>query len=94
MALAGNIGASIAAPNPDTPLGWLFGEDQARYLVTCPSDGIGAVLRAAMSTKLAVSPIGTVGGDTLICEGVMAVPLAKLRQGYENWFPAFMSQRA
>ncbi len=94
MALAGNLGAVIVAPEPETPLGWLFGEDQARYLITCAPDKTGAVLRAAASSRIPVSPIGTVGGDAVVCEEVFSVPLAKLREGYENWFPAFMSRRA
>jgi len=93
MALAGDLGATIQAPLA-APLAWLFGEDQARYLVTCPQEKVGPVMRAAASSKTPVAPIGTVGGDSLNCEGVLGVPLAKLRQAYENWFPEFMSRRA
>ncbi len=92
MALAGNIGASISSPDPEAPLGWLFGEDQARYLVSCSPGDIGAVTSAGANSKVPVTPIGSVGGDAVNCEGVLAIPLAKLRQGYENWLPDFMSR--
>ena len=54
MALAGNIGAEIVAPEPETPLGWLFGEDQARYLVACAPEKTGA--------SAARRPVGTCPG--------------------------------
>ena len=94
MSLAGNLGAALVAPSDETRLGWLFGEDQARYVVTCSHEKAGAVMRAAALSKTPVAPIGTVGGGDLICEGVLSISLAKLRQAHENWFPEFMSRRA
>jgi phosphoribosylformylglycinamidine synthase len=93
MALAGNLGATFSVPSPATQLAWLFGEDQARYLVTCAPERVGLVMRAAASSKLPVTPIGTVGGAELRCEEVLSVPVGEIRSAHESWFPAYMSRR-
>src|SRR6185369_10257837 len=38
MAMAGNCGARIAPVPPDQAHGWLFGEEQARYVLTCTAE--------------------------------------------------------
>ena len=93
MALAGKRGAVLSPPPEDGQLGWFFGEDQGRYVVSCPEEKVGLVMRAAMSSKLPVVPIGRVGGGELICEGVFAISLEKLSGAYENWLPEYMSRR-
>ena len=43
MAMAGGIGASIEASPPLPELGFLFGEDQARYIVTATLENADAI---------------------------------------------------
>ena len=77
MALAGGLGARIEAPErrPARPPlhAWLFGEDQARYIVTAPE--AAAILDAAEAAGSRRS-IGTTGGDalTLASEGAHHIP--------------------
>ena len=78
------------APAPDlSPAGWLFGEDQARYLVTAADpDGI---LAAAEAAGVAARAIGTVGGDALTVTGLGAISVHALKSAWEAWLPGFMA---
>jgi len=90
MALAGNIGVSLDAADADTvPLhAWLFGEDQARYLIA--TEDADAVLTAAQTASVPAAVVGTSGGDSLSVGG-FAVAIAEIRDAHENWLPAFMA---
>jgi phosphoribosylformylglycinamidine synthase II len=94
MAIAGDRGAEIAIPpGTDTRLGWLYGEDQARYLLACRPGNLDAVVAAAKAAGAPVSILGRVGGSELKVAGTMAISVAKLAEAHEYWFPAFMSGR-
>jgi phosphoribosylformylglycinamidine synthase len=94
MAIAGARGAEIAIPQgTETRLGWLYGEDQARYLLTCRPGNLDAVVAAAKAAKAPLSIIGHAGGAELKVAGLMAISVAKLAEAHEYWFPAFMSGR-
>ncbi|NIA69612.1 phosphoribosylformylglycinamidine synthase subunit PurL [Pelagibius litoralis] len=90
MALAGDCGADISGALPEnTPLtAWLFGEDQARYLVT--SSDAEAVLAAAAEAGVAARLLGRSGGDRLILAEGEAISLAELREAHDNWLGDYM----
>ncbi|MGD9738498.1 MAG: phosphoribosylformylglycinamidine synthase subunit PurL [Bauldia sp.] len=93
MALAGGRGADLHRLADGTDrLAFLFGEDQARYVVTCAPLAVAAISEKAAAAGIPVASIGTVGGIDVACTGLFSVALEKLRQGYENWFPNFMSR--
>ena len=90
MALAGGIGAEIAAPDDAPALhGWLFGEDQARYLLTTADPD--ALLAAAMAASVPARRIGVTGGDALRLTDGPHLPLDTLRASHENWLPTYMA---
>jgi len=94
MALAGGLGADIsqgaeAADNPPLPA-WLFGEDQARYLVT--TRGAEALLAAAREAGVPARVLGCTGGDSLILAEGVAISLGELKAGYEGWLPGYMDR--
>ncbi len=90
MALAGDIGAEIAAPDDAPALhGWLFGEDQARYLVTTADPD--ALLAAAKASSVPARRIGVTGGDTLRLTDGPRLALDALRATHESWLPAYMA---
>ncbi|MCZ6466791.1 MAG: phosphoribosylformylglycinamidine synthase subunit PurL, partial [Alphaproteobacteria bacterium] len=92
MALAGSIGASVTPPaGLDKRLhsGWLFGEDQGRYLVT--TDDPETLLGEAEKAGVPASRIGATGGGALAVGGSGAVDLAELRDIHEGWLPAYMA---
>jgi phosphoribosylformylglycinamidine synthase len=93
MALAGGIGATVAAPGGNgaeaPPVhAWLFGEDQARYLVTGPE--AAPLLEAARAAGVPAAAIGTTGGDTLTLPGGGPISLNELRAAHEGWLPGYM----
>ena len=86
MALAGSLGAEVNV----TGHAALFGEDQARYVITCPATSAEKLLAEAATAGIPAALIGTVKGDALKLDGT-SVPLTDLRRAHENWFPAFMN---
>jgi phosphoribosylformylglycinamidine synthase len=86
MALAGNLGANLTASDHVA----LFGEDQARYVVTCAEAQATAIIAAA--GVVPVSRIGTVTAELALNVGQAAsISLAELRSAHEGWFPAYMA---
>ena len=89
MALAGGLGATLDQADRDLPLhAWLFGEDQARYLVTAPA--AGAVLEAARQAGVPAVCIGETGGSGLTLAGADTISLSTLRAAHEGWMPTYM----
>ncbi|MFM8821108.1 MAG: phosphoribosylformylglycinamidine synthase subunit PurL [Phenylobacterium sp.] len=88
MALASGVGLTLAS-DPALPVqGWLFGEDQGRYLLGCTD--ARAILEAAAASGVPARAVGAGGGDNLACEGVFSLPLDQLRARHEGWLPAYM----
>jgi phosphoribosylformylglycinamidine synthase len=95
MAAAGGIGAAIDPPanvgrDENLPLhAWLFGEDQARYVVTARD--AGAILARAAKAGVTAAAIGTTGGAALTVAGADAISLATLGRARETWLPRYMA---
>ena len=86
------IGARIAVPvGVPSVAGWLFGEDQARYLVSTPRHHAEALAREAEGAGVPVATIGSTGGAALTVEGASAISIAALRRIHEEWLPAYMA---
>jgi phosphoribosylformylglycinamidine synthase len=92
MAMASGLGAQLdAAPEDVAAHAYWFGEDQARYLVTVPAAQADALLAKAREASVLAAQIGTVSGDAVTIAGERAVPLARLRDAFENWLPTYMA---
>jgi phosphoribosylformylglycinamidine synthase len=89
MALASNVGVDLTLPTGAAPLAFLFGEDQARYLLAV--DDPDEVAQAAQAAGVPVLRIGEAGGEALLVEGLFGLDLKALRQAHEGWLPAFMA---
>jgi len=87
MALAGNFGA-VLDPLDHTQL---FGEDQARYVLTCPAKEAAKIITQAHVAGIDVIRIGTVTGNRLKITDGPSISLRELRHAHENWFPALMA---
>ncbi len=73
--------------------GWMFGEDQGRYLVAAGEERDLAV--AAAATGVRAIRIGFVGGNSIeILDTDYDVPLADLRAAHEGFFPKLMGADA
>ena len=92
MALAGDRGASLVAPPEGlSDLGWLFGEDQARYVIAVPAAEAEAIMKEAKAAGVSAMIIGETGGDALTLAGSEPISLAALRDAHEGWLPAYMA---
>jgi phosphoribosylformylglycinamidine synthase len=89
MAMAGGLGAAIAVPAGLPAHAFLFGEDQARYLLATADPE--ALISLAKAAGVPVQRLGTVGGDTLTVEGAGAISTAELRRVNEAWLPGYMA---
>ena len=90
MALSGGLGAFIEVATEIPLHAFLFGEDQARYLLTCKPDAAAAIKDGAGAQGIACRAIGTTGGDTLTIAGGAAILLSDLRQRHDSWLPDYM----
>jgi phosphoribosylformylglycinamidine synthase len=93
MAIASGIGAELdRAPLP--PHAFWFGEDQARYIVTVSAAKAERIIQRAAAAGIPVRQIGLTGGDALTLEGERPILIAKLRERFEAWLPAYMAGAA
>ncbi|MBN8291408.1 phosphoribosylformylglycinamidine synthase subunit PurL [Rhodobacter sp. NTK016B] len=86
MAEGAGIGVSLDAATTE----FLFGEDQARYLVACSFDRAEALMVAASAAGVTLTSVGKFGGDTFSVGGSSA-PLAELSALYRGAFEAAIS---
>ncbi len=95
MALLGGIGAAVDPPSDGPGDGapplhaWLFGEDQARYLVTAGEPG--PVLELARKAGVPAQAIGQTGGATLTVGETLIISLKQMREAHEGWLPGYMA---
>jgi phosphoribosylformylglycinamidine synthase len=91
MCLAGKMGANIRLPDGTDPIPFLFGEDQARYVVAFPNALTVRVTETARNHGIPHVLIGCTAPDKLLVEGIGEIAVSELRAAHENWFPNFMS---
>jgi phosphoribosylformylglycinamidine synthase len=93
MALAGSLGAALdAGPlGDDDPTAFLFGEDQARYVVT--TNNSDPVLRTLAAAAVPHTFLGSVVSGALSW-GAQSITIAALRQPHEAFFPRLMNAAA
>lgn len=94
MALAGDIGATITALPAGANHAALFGEDQARYLVTAPAASADAVMAEAKAAGVPAQTIGATGGTELALPGEAPLAIAALKTAHDAWLPDYMSGKA
>ena len=85
MALASDCGVELHPTSPDHAHIFLFGEDQARYLVAVPNPV--EILAAAQEAGLHASVVGHAGGKDFASGELFRLPLAHLREMHESWMP-------
>ncbi len=90
MALAGGVGASIDLTTEIPLHAFLFGEDQARYVLTCKPQAAADIVASAKSLGIPCQAIGTTGGDALTIPGGTAILLSDLRRQHDSWLPDYM----
>jgi len=90
MAMAGGRGIVLEPLPADLPRNaYLFGEDQARYLIETQDPD--AVLDAARAAGVPALVIGVVGGVSLTLPGAGAISVDALKAANEAWLPGYMA---
>ncbi len=91
MSMASGIGATIDAPKTAPALhGWLFGEDQARYIIA--TNEADVILSEATAAGVSAEKIGKTGGKMLTVGPQATISVEDLAAGHQGWLPEFMSQ--
>jgi phosphoribosylformylglycinamidine synthase subunit PurL len=90
MALASGIGAELDAA-PFSAHAFWFGEDQARYVLTVRAAAADRTVAQARAAAVPVRLLGTTGGDALTLAAERPILVAKLRDSFEGWLPAYMA---
>jgi phosphoribosylformylglycinamidine synthase len=93
MAMASGIGAELNRPPLAAHAFW-FGEDQGRYLLAVEAGVAETVLARARAAGVPARQIGLTGGDALTLEGERPILVAKLRERFEGWLPAYVAGAA
>jgi phosphoribosylformylglycinamidine synthase subunit PurL len=95
MAMAGDVGAMIAAYPENLPLhAFLFGEDQGRYVIAADMDTAADILYEAGAIGVPAVTIGVTGGSSLILPGEQAISIRDLKAAHESWLPDYMAGKA
>ncbi|MDQ8029800.1 MAG: AIR synthase related protein, partial [Brevundimonas sp.] len=93
IALASDIGVELDASSAAHAHPFLFGEDQARYLVAVTD--ANALIAKAHEAGLHASVVGVVKGADFASSGpkgeLFRLPLAHLREMHESWMPTWMN---
>lgn len=90
MAMAGGKGADLTEL-PSTSAESLFGEDQARYVLTVSPEKATSVLSSAADAGVPASQVGIVGGQELKLADKCSISVEMLKQTHESWLPGYMS---
>jgi phosphoribosylformylglycinamidine synthase len=94
MVLASGLGADLEVPEDcNTSAGWLFGEEQARYLLAIAPGRLGSALELARGCGVLARQVGITGGAALTLAGRSAISWDELAGIYEAWLPAYMAAR-
>ncbi len=91
MAMASGCGTKLAYTGPTPLFAWLFGEDQARYLIAAKPDAAEAMRAAAKQAGVPLDVVGLAGGRFVSINGGHAVDIIRLKQAHENWMPKLMA---
>ncbi|PWE17522.1 phosphoribosylformylglycinamidine synthase subunit PurL [Marinicauda salina] len=91
IAMASDVGAKLAHDGEIPLTAWLFGEDQARYLIAAEPKTAEAIVANAKTAGVSATVVGLAGGAEITVNGGHAVMVERLRQASEGWMPALMA---
>ncbi|MDA4848224.1 phosphoribosylformylglycinamidine synthase subunit PurL [Hoeflea poritis] len=95
MAIASGKGMKLDIDSEIGPAhAQLFGEDQARYVVTVSSELANFICINAEGAGVPFRRLGTVGGDRLTMGDLLSISVEELRTAHESWFPDYMDGTA
>jgi phosphoribosylformylglycinamidine synthase II len=89
MAMASGKGMRLALENT---AGFLFGEDQGRYVLSVEKAQEKIVLERAAQAGVAAHAVGEIAGDSLIIGSAAPISLTDLRQAHDATLPQLMER--
>jgi phosphoribosylformylglycinamidine synthase len=84
MGLSADVGVTLKAGDA----GWYFGEDQARYLLSCTDSD--ALIAAANEAGVSAELVGKFGGNDVIL-GDATISLNNVKEAYESTLPSLVA---
>jgi phosphoribosylformylglycinamidine (FGAM) synthase-like enzyme len=90
LCVLGGLGASIKPESGLSPVRWLFSESPSRVLIGMNDTHLSSLQALAKTEQVPLTELGTVGGDSLLIEGVGGVSLKALTETYNTGFPRLM----
>ncbi len=91
MCDASGRGARIYVPDGvESRFGWLFGEDQGRYVLAVELAEVARFREEAAAAGVVLREIGVTGGDALILGREPPISLDELRSLRHSWFSRYM----
>src|SRR5262249_19582897 len=96
MALASNVGIALGYQGDASDAAFLYGEDQARYLVAVSSAQLETLEKRARGASVPFLVVGEAGGKDWSFLGAKGererLALDELRRLNEAWLPAYMKR--
>jgi phosphoribosylformylglycinamidine synthase len=96
MALASDVGVALGYQGEASDAAFLFGEDQARYLIGLGEAAMAMLEKRAAAAGVAFLVVGEATGRTISYLGASgereSVALDDLRAAHEGWLPAYMKR--
>jgi phosphoribosylformylglycinamidine (FGAM) synthase-like enzyme len=94
--MAMGMGIGIAVQPRDLPStipvhAFLFGEDQARYVITIPTVELHQIRQEANALGIPTWYLGVTGGDVVTLGADEPIAIAELKQAHESWLPDYMA---
>jgi phosphoribosylformylglycinamidine synthase subunit PurL len=92
MAMAGKAGCMMQAVDDAVPLhAFLYGEDQARYVITATATQAERILMESAKAGIPAMFLGVTAGPSLTLPGETPISIDEMRNAHESWLPDYMS---
>ncbi len=98
MALEADLGIALGWRGDLGDVEFLYGEDQARYLIAASAEIASLIEQKAKAAHVECLVVGEIGGRDMTFLGASGVTerlaLSELRTAHEGWLPAYMGEAA
>ena len=90
MSVAGNIGFDLDVSQKNLDNGFLFGEDQGRYIILVEDKNLSETIEYIEKNNISYSSIGKSCGNKIIIDKNNEADIEEIRDLYENWFENYL----
>ena len=90
MSVAGNIGFNLDVNQNNLDNGFLFGEDQGRYIILVEDKNLSETIEYIEKNNISYSSIGKSCGNKIIIDKNNEAYIEEIRDLYENWFENYL----